>query len=122
MFVFILVSIVSVTFAGAVGPKSGCSYEVDYGSYTHEFDLWGNVRVVESDHGADLQVYLAKPGEMVADLIICWTEKEPTGCGQWHRVTKDEDFTVSFVSDWRDADLIVMYGDPTKEYRAVDPF
>lgn len=103
-------------------PTTGCSYSVDYGSYTHEFELWGEVRVVEPNQGADIQVYLAKSGEMVADLIICWTDKEPKGCGEWRRVSKGEDFTVCFVKDWHDADLIVMYGNPAEFYRTTDPF
>lgn len=117
MFVFVALSELAVC-----GPTSGCSFQVNYGSYTHEFELWGNVRIVEPDSGADVQVYLAQPGEMVADLVIRWVDQEPRICGEWHKVGKDEDFTVSFVSDWHNADLIVMYGNPADIYCTTNPF
>lgn len=118
---FTVLFAVLVSFAATAEPVGGCSYKSSSGTIDHEFVLWGNVRVVAPDEGADVQVYLAKEGEMVADLIIKWVA-DPGCCGEWHKVTKGEDFTVNFVDDWHDADLIVMYGEPCKEYRTTDPF
>ena len=105
------------------GPTTGCSFMVNYGCVNHEFELWGEVYVNKPESGADVQVYLAKEGEMVADLVIKWVAV-PSLCGEWHRVydEKKADFTVSFVKDWHDADLIVMYGEPKELYSTTDPF
>ena len=65
---FTVLFAVLVSFAATAEPVGGCSYKSSSGTIDHEFVLWGNVRVVAPDEGADVQVYLAKEGEMVADL------------------------------------------------------
>ncbi|MBQ7531036.1 MAG: hypothetical protein IJT12_04960 [Paludibacteraceae bacterium] len=107
-------------FREGFGPvHNSCEFVPERGTANWGVQLWGDVKV--NTGGADIQIYLDTAKVYDPDLIIRWTD-HPTGCGEWHRVTRDEDFSVTFVDDWEDADLIVQYGNPKEYYYMTYPF
>ena len=97
-------------------PVAGCVYTLNEGMKTRSFEVWGNVRVVSNPYEADVWVYVVKGGGG-ADLVVSWVEN-PHGCGQWHKVEKNEDFSVYFTDEERFASFTIRYGDADKEYPA----
>lgn len=95
-------------------PVSGCVYTLDEGMVTRTFEVWGNVRVTTNPYDADVWVYVVKGGGG-ADLVVSWVDN-PHGCGQWHKVDKNEDFSVYFTDEERFASFTIRYGDAAKEY------
>lgn len=97
-------------------PVSGCQYTINEGMVTRTFEVWGNVRVTTNPYDADVWVYVVKGGGG-ADLVVSWVDN-PHGCGQWHKVDKNEDFSVYFTDEERFASFTIRYGDAAKEYPA----
>ena len=95
-------------------PARGCKYTVDEGFVTRTFELWGDVRVTDNPVEADITVYVST---FAYDLVVTWVDK-PHGCGQWHRVTKNENFSICFVKDRCEAALVICLGDAEKTYPA----
>lgn len=93
-------------------PARGCNYTVDEGLVSRTFELWGNVRVTDNPVEADITVYVST---FAYDLVVTWVDK-PHGCGQWHRVTQNENFSICFVQDHCEAALVICYGDAIKTY------
>lgn len=102
--------------ADCPNPARGCMYTVHEGMVSRTFTLSGDVRVTTNPYDADILVYVTTGG---ADLVVSWVGDQPTNvCGQWHRVEKNEDFSVCFVNNRCDASLVIRYGDAAKEYPA----
>ena len=93
-------------------PARGCKYTVDEGFVSRTFELWGDVRVTDNPFETDITVYVST---FACDMVVTWVDT-PRGCGQWHRVDKNEDFSICFVNNRCDASLVIRYGDAAKEY------
>ena len=100
--------------ADCPNPARGCMYTVHEGMVSRSFTLSGNVRVTKNIYDADILVYVTEGG---ADLVVSWVGDQPTNaCGEWHRVEKNEDFSVCFVDNRCDASLVIRFGNAAKEY------
>ena len=97
-------------------PVSNCEYTLNEGMVSRTFEVWGDVRVTNNPYDADVWVYVVKGGGG-ADLVVSWVDN-PHGCGQWHQVEQNEDFSVYFTDEERFASFTIRFGDAGKEYPA----
>lgn len=98
-------------------PVANCVYTLDKGMVTETFEVWGDVRVTTNPYDADVWVYVVKSSG--ADLVVSWVD-DPQGCGQWHKVDKDENFSVYFTNEEESASFTIRYGDAANEYYSRD--